>query len=158
MKEVSQIETFFKHLGHENGCFILNADVSWLIPESLWENKGYLKGYKAPVKLTEVIQASKQRPELIFQVEILGADRAPVEGYLGPLIKAIDRKEKVAVKDNLMEIPWNLFFFLQFDNDEYCAKPSNWLKERLNFIKITSMDFHLKNKFIPANILFKESN
>lgn len=158
MKEISKIENFFGHLGHENGCFVLNADVSWLTPASLWESKGYLKGYKTPVTLTEVIQFSKQRRDMIFHVEILGADRAPLEGYLGPLIKAIERNEKIPIKDDIMEIPWNLFFFLQFDNDEYCAKPSNWLKERLNYIKITPIDFHSKNMFVPADVLFKESN
>lgn len=158
MKEISQIENFFRHLGHENGCFVLNADVSWLTPASLWENKGYLKGYKAPVTLKEVIQFSEQKQDMIFHVEILGANRAPLEGYLGPLIKAIERNEKIPIKDDIMEIPRNLFFFLQFDNDEYCAKPSNWLKEMLNSIKVIPMDLHSKNIFVPTDILFKEIN
>ena len=95
---------------------------------------------------------------MIFHVEILGANRAPLEGYLGPLIKAIERNEKIPIKDDIMEIPRNLFFFLQFDNDEYCAKPSSWLKEMLNSIKVIPMDLHSKNIFVPTDILFKEIN
>jgi hypothetical protein len=156
MKEISHIESFFGHLGHENGCFVLNADAAWLTPKSLWESKGYLRGCNIPLTLIEVMQWALKESDMIFQVEILGADRAPVEGYLAPLIKAIGKKEKIIIKNMVMEIPLNLFFFLQFDNDEYCAKRSNWITEMISTIKVIPLDSLSKKIFVPTDILLKE--
>ena len=155
MKEISQIENFFKHLGHENGRFVLNVDASWLTPASLWGSKGYLKGFSQPVSLTDVVQFAGKEPDMLFQVEILGADRAPVEGYLGPLIKALTKNEKIVISDRLLEIPRNLLFFLQFDKDEYCANLSNWSKKILHPIKVPSLDSISKKIFVSAEILFR---
>jgi myosin heavy subunit len=49
MDEMKQIEEFFQVLGHQNGKFTLNTDISWLTPEYLWKTKGYLDGCDTPI-------------------------------------------------------------------------------------------------------------
>jgi len=155
-EDLEGIESFFDSIGHRKSRFVLNADASWLTPKSLWKTKGYLSEHDKLITLTDLLKLAEKNENFIFQVEILGADRAPIEGYFGPLLKAMQRRERVVAEDVLLNIPDNIFFFLQLDQDEYSAKPSNWLKNKLNFIEFPVVqDMPLKIA-IPANVLLKK--
>jgi hypothetical protein len=156
MDEMKQIEDFFRALGHQNGKFILHADASWLTPDSPWKTKGHLYGCDIPVTFPDVIDFALKNPEIIFQVEILGANRAPIEGYLGPLLKTLPQKRKIIIGKHFEEIPINMFFFLQLDSDDYCAKPSPLLAQRLQSMNVISLDKISKEIFVPFDVLFKE--
>ena len=151
LEDLEKTESFFEAIGHKKGRFILNADASWLTPKSLWQTKGYLSGHDKLITLTDLFKIAEKNEMFVFQVEILGADRAPIEGYFGPLIKAIERKESVVAQDVLINIPDNVFFFLQLDQDEYTAKPSEWLKNKLNSIQLPSV--RDENIAIPFNVM-----
>jgi len=138
LEDLKNMEIFFDGRGHKKSRFILEADCSWLTPNFFWGKKGYFSGDNKPTTLVELIKiAAKNKKSLVFLVEILGANRAPIEGYFGSLIKAIERKEKLIVKDIVIDIPDNIFFFLQLDHDEYTAKLSKWLEDKLKTITIT---------------------
>jgi len=156
MDEMGQIEDFFQALGHQNGKFILHADVSWLTPGSLWKTKGHLYGCDNPVTFPDVIDFALKNPGIIFQVEILGANRAPIEAYLGPLLKTLPQKRKIIMDTHFAEIPINMFFFLQLDSDDYCAKPSPLLAQKLQSMNVISPGKISKEIFVPFNVLFKE--
>ncbi len=100
-----------------------------------------------------MFKLAENNEKFVFQVEILGADRAPVEGYFGPLLKAMERKESVVAQDVLINIPDNVFFFLQLDQDEYTAKPSEWLKNKLDSIQLPSARDIPENIAIPFNVM-----
>lgn len=155
LKDLSKIENFFDILGHRKGRFIIHADASWLTPKSLWNGKGNLFAVNKPVSLLEVFRiAEKATEEILFQIEILGANRAPIEGYLGPILKAIERKDNIIVDNNIIGIPENVVFFLQLDDDQYTAKPSDWLSSKLfTLSEIPSLE-KLPNKIaVPLKIL-----
>ncbi len=155
-EDLEGIESFFDSIGHRKSRFVLNADASWLTPKSLWQTKGYLSEHDKLITLTDLFKLAEKNEKFIFQVEILGADRAPIEGYFGPLLKAMERKKSLVAEDVLLNIPDNILFFLQLDQDEYSAKPSNWLKNKLNFIEFPVVqDMPLKIA-IPANVLLKK--
>ncbi len=156
IEDLVKIESFFEAIGHKKGRFILNADNSWLTPESLWKTKGYLSEHNKLITLPYLFKIAEKNEKFVFQVEILGADRAPIEGYFGPLLKAMERKESVVAQDVLINIPDNVFFFLQLDQDEYTAKPSEWLKNRLGSIQLPSVQHMPKNIAIPYNVLLRK--
>ncbi len=156
MNEMGQIEDFFQVLGHQNGKFTLNTDISWLTPGYLWKTKGYLDGCDTPITFPDVAALALKNKEIIFQVEILGANRAPIEGYFGPLLKALPQKRKVIMETHITEIPINMFFFLQLDSDDYCAKLSHLLDKRLLPVEIISLSKISKEIFVPFDVLFKE--
>jgi len=153
IEDLAEIESFFEAIGHKKARFILNADASWLTPESLWQTKGYLSDHDKLITLPDLFKIAEKNEMFVFQVEILGADRAPIEGYFGPLLKAMERKESVVAQDVLMNIPDNIFFFLQLDQDEYTAKPSDWLKNKLDSIQLPSVRDIPKNIAIPFNVM-----
>ena len=156
IEDLAKLEKFFEAIGHKKGRFILNADNSWLTPESLWKTKGYLSEHNKLITLPYLFKIAEKNEKFIFQIEILGADRAPIEGYFGPLLKAMERKESVVAQDVLINIPDNVFFFLQLDKDEYTAKPSEWLKNRLGSIQLPSVQHMPKNIAIPYNVLLRK--
>jgi len=154
-KDLSRIEDFWDFLGHQNGRFLIYADASWLTPKSLWNQRGNLSAFGKPISLIELFKiAEKAEEELIFQVEILGANRAPIEGYLGPLLKAIEGKGGFVVENTIVRVPENIVFFLQLDSDEYTAKPSEWLSNKLFYLSEVPSLEKLPNKVaVPLHIL-----
>jgi hypothetical protein len=156
--ELVPVEKFFESIGHKCGRFILNTDISWLTPKSLWETPGLLSGCEKPAALSEVFDFAKENRDIIFQVEILGADRAPIEGYFGIIIKSFEKDRRIVLEDSIVEIPFNVFFFLQLDNDEYCANSSEWLKKSLNSIEFPSIKKIPKKIFVPFDVFFRRFN
>ena len=155
LNDLSKIENFFELLGHKNGRFVIHADPSWLTPKSLWRQKGNLLAFNKPVSLFEIFKiAERAAGELLFQVQILGANRAPIEGYLSPLLKTIERQEALTIENTLIKVPDNILFFFQFDSDDYTAKRSEWLNSKFSSLNnIPSLE-KLQNKIaIPLDVL-----
>ncbi len=155
LEDLKNMENFFDASGHKRSRFILEADCSWLTPNFCWGKKGHFSGANKPTTLLELIKIAAENKKNIFLVEILGANRAPIEGYFGSLIKAIERKEKLIVKDIVVDIPDNIFFFLQLDHDEYTAKLSKWLAGKLKPITIPPPIEISKKISIPAEVFLR---
>lgn len=155
---IDNMITFFENIGYEQGLFIINAEASWLTPDFFWNSKVYLKETGKVIKLIDLFEVSNElKYELIFRIVIQGADRAPIEGYLGQLIKAIKLNLPIIVDEKVIHIPKNMIFFLQLDRDNYTAKPSEWLNElitnfKIDKIKPLSIDVFVTNDTIIGDI------
>jgi len=105
--------------------FILCADSSWLSFDLFMQNSyGCLETseFLETISLKEFLEIAGANQDLSFKVIILSANRAPVECYFNPIIKAIKNKISIVYNKELLKIPKNVYWFLQFDNDNYCAK------------------------------------
>lgn len=156
LNEMDLLEQFFNDIGHKNGRIVVYADATWLSPESLLNAKVYLNSSSKNISLSSIFKIAEENKELIIQIEILGANRAPIEGYLGPLIKAADRKEYVIFENKIIKIPENIIFVLQLDDDEYTAKLSQWLNGKLCFWgEFLSLEKLALKIAIPFNVLLE---
>lgn len=113
---------------YKDTFFVINADASWLIPDAFWKNKGVLNNVEKPISIKELFDVADTTPQNIFQIFILGANRAPIEGYFYPLIKAVEANHPLIYQDELLKMPDNIIFFLQIDEDKYSAILSDNIK------------------------------
>jgi len=105
--------------------FILCADSSWLSFDLFMQNSyGCLETSELleTISLKEFLEIAGANQDLNFKIIILSANRSPVECYLNPIIKAVKNKISIVYEKELLKIPKNVYWFLQFDDDDYCAK------------------------------------
>lgn len=130
-KEINLLQSFKESLkDYKDGFFVINADASWLTPDLFWKARGFLNNFaENPISIKGLFNLAEENRDNLIQLVILGANRAPIEGYFYQIIKAIETNLPLVYEDDIFTIPNNIIFFFQIDDDIYSAKLSDSLKK-----------------------------
>lgn len=135
-KEINLLPSFKESLkDYKDGFFVINADASWLTPDLFWKARGFLNNFSEnPISIKGLFNLAEENKDNLIQLVILGANRAPIEGYFYQVIKAIEANLPLVYEDDIFIIPNNIVFFFQIDDDIYSAKLSDGLKKYIREI------------------------
>lgn len=115
----------------KNNVFILYADSADITVDKFYRKKGYFKSYPQAYDFLEFLKIVKNFSNCCFACVIYNSNRAPIECYFNNIINAIENHTSLVVEDELIDIPENIIFLFQLDDDEYSAKLSKFLSNLL---------------------------
>lgn len=146
---IQQIRSFWKIIGHQNNFVIFDADASWLIPDKLYKAVGQINNQT--LTFSDLMTLCYEIPDITIHCEISHANRAPLEGYVAPIMD-IQKKLKENLIINNRCIPWpdNLYLYLIIDEDKFSFNPDDFATR--NNIPL----FKKQNDFLGETALLKE--
>lgn len=148
----------FDALGHRCVRLTVHADASWLTPSEFYEAKGVLGGFDGPVGVGDFIrECSKAPAEFIPQLLVLGANRAPLDGYAGPLVKALTYCNALAIDGSICTPCSRLAMILQMDDDPCVAPVSAVLEGMLSTLPTVRFELEGPPILVPHKLIMGES-
>lgn len=153
--ELDNFMKMIESLGHLQNTVHMEADASWMAPQVFYEASCYLKGYAESLQVYQVIELAQKNPEQLISLIICGANRAPLENWLGPFSRALAFDWPLIINQQTYKIPVNLKLFLLLETDDYAAKISNNWERYLSFPDFPYSDHKDFPIFIPYSELAK---
>jgi len=124
--EMTKFISLCRSLGLGNSIAVVNIDVSVLTP-SIFFDRCCLVDSSATFTVSDFFHHCHSKKDDWCLLCVTSANRAPIEGYLSPLITSIKTSQPFIYRGTTLTAPANLRIALQLDQDEYVAIASNWL-------------------------------
>jgi len=144
-EEMAKLVSLVGALGLDCRVAAVDIDVSVLTP-SLFLDRYCMLGSYQPCTVAEFLHQCHREQDGWCLLCVFAANRAPIEGYLTPLITSMKISQPIVYKGTALWPPTGLRIALQIDQDDYSAKPSNWLLNTFQPLDLPSFTLP-SNKF-----------